>query len=99
MQEGETIRVLLASANRDTSKFDDPDVLDVTRKNAKQHVGLGFGIHSYLGMWLTRLEIEIGLTALLSRYPSIELAGPVNQRLNFTLHGPGAVPLKIRRHP
>lgn len=97
VKEGETIRILLASANRDDVKFDDPDTLDVTRKNAKQHVGLGFGIHSCLGMWLTRLEIEIGLSALIERYPSIELAEPVDNRLNFTLHGPGAVRLRIRR--
>lgn len=95
IKKGETVRVLLGSANHDSAVFDDPERLDLTRPNAKKHVGLGFGIHTCLGMWLTRLETEVALKALLERYPVIELDGPVNNRLNFTLHGPGELRLKI----
>ena len=86
--------MLIASANHDESMFDDPDALDVTRANARQHVGLGFGIHTCLGQWLTRLEGEVALTALLSRYPNLAPDGPHPMRRNFTLHGPAELHVK-----
>ena len=95
IRAGETVRLLLGSANHDPSVFENPDVLDIRRGNARSHLGLGYGIHSCLGMWLTRLEIEVALDTLLTRYPDLALVGPVNNRLNFTLHGPGELHLSI----
>ncbi|MET0885993.1 MAG: cytochrome P450 [Mycetocola sp.] len=92
---GETVRLLLGSANHDPSVFENPGVLDITRKNARSHLGLGYGIHSCLGMWLTRLEVEVALDSLLTRYPDLAFAGPVNNRRNFTLHGPAEMHLTI----
>jgi cytochrome P450 len=85
---GETIRLLLASANHDPAKFEDPETMDVTRKNARQHLGLGFGIHTCLGQWLSRQEAELAVIAILERYPSFRITGPVNYRKNMNLHGP-----------
>ncbi|MET0885995.1 MAG: cytochrome P450 [Mycetocola sp.] len=97
VKEGETIRLLLGSANHDPAKFDDPARLDVTRKSAKQHVGLGYGIHTCLGMWLVRLEVEVALGALLSRYEQLEIVGSTAVRPNFTLRGPERVDLAYVR--
>ncbi|MFJ3212600.1 cytochrome P450 [Streptomyces flaveolus] len=85
---GETVRLLLASANHDPARFEDPEAMDVTRKNARQHIGLGFGIHTCLGQWLARQEAELAVAELLRRYPDLSITEPVDFRRNFTVHGP-----------
>ncbi|MFS8103086.1 cytochrome P450 [Lentzea alba] len=70
----ELVLVSLLAANRDSARFAAPDELDVTRQ-AAGHVAFGHGIHYCLGAPLARLEFEIALRGLLSRFPDIELAG------------------------
>ena len=88
IRKHETLLLLLASGNHDPEKFENADVLDVTRKGARQHLGLGFGIHTCLGQWLLRLDAEVALAVLLERYPNIHLDGPVEYRQTFVQHGP-----------
>jgi cytochrome P450 len=75
---GETVLLSLAAANRDPSRFADPDRLDVTR-DPSGHLALGHGIHYCLGAPLARMETEIALTALLQRLPSLALAVPESE--------------------
>ncbi|MDH6122603.1 cytochrome P450 [Kitasatospora sp. GAS204B] len=70
----EEILVLsLGSAGRDPHKFEQPEVLDVTRK----HTGVlsfGHGVHYCVGAPLARMEVEIALRRLFERYPELRLA-------------------------
>ena len=50
-----------ASANRDESVFEDPDLFDIHRSNANQHISFGKGVHFCLGTHLARLEVAIVL--------------------------------------
>ena len=52
---------------------DDPDRFDVTR-NDSRHLGFGGGPHLCLGAALARLETKIAVRALLTRFPSMQLA-------------------------
>jgi cytochrome P450 len=72
IRRGETVIVVLGSANRDGERFADPDVLDVTRDDLK-HVAFGRGSHYCLGAPLARLEAEIALATLLRRFPRLRL--------------------------
>ncbi|APU14021.1 MULTISPECIES: cytochrome P450 family protein [Actinoalloteichus] len=71
---GEPVLVSLLSANRDASRFDDPDRFDITRK-PESHLAFGHGIHYCLGAALARLEGEIAFGRLLARFPDLSLAG------------------------
>lgn len=64
--------VILGSADRDPSRFPDPDVLDFAREDVK-HLAFGRGSHYCLGAPLARLEAEIALTTLLRRLPGLRL--------------------------
>ncbi len=94
--EGQAVRMLLASANHDEEIFTDPDTLDIRRPNAAQHVGLGYGIHRCLGAWLARLETEIAVTTLITRYPAMRISEPVEWRPMYTMHGPKKLRLRLR---
>jgi cytochrome P450 family 150 subfamily A5 len=85
---GTTVMVLNGAANRDPRRFDDPDTFDPTRKNARQHLAFGRGIHSCPGAPLARAETRVGLERLLDRTTDIRISeghhGPAeNRRYNY----------------
>jgi len=72
---GALVYGVLASANRDSKEFDDPDRLDLGREK-NRHLAFGQGIHYCLGAPLARLEGQIALRKLVERMPALRLAVP-----------------------
>ena len=70
-------RVLLAggAANRDPAKFPDAGVADFTRPNARDHIAFGAGVHTCIGQFLARVELQAALRAVLQRIPDFEVDG------------------------
>ncbi|MEU6976177.1 MULTISPECIES: cytochrome P450 [unclassified Streptomyces] len=69
---GDPVLVVLAAADRDPARFDEPDTLDLARRD-NQHLGYGHGIHYCLGAPLARLEGQTALATLLTRLPDLRL--------------------------
>ena len=65
---GSAILLLVASANRDPRRYENPDVYDIRRADV-QHLTFGFGLHYCLGANLARLEGKVALDELLNRFP------------------------------
>ncbi len=91
---GEKVVLLLAGANRDARKFEDPDQFDITRRTVG-HVGYGFGIHVCVGQVVARLEGEALLSAIARQASSIALAGEPARRYNNTLRTFASLPLRL----
>ena len=70
---GSTILLMLAAANRDESRFAEPDVFDIARTEPKPHIAFGSGPHVCIGMHLARLEMRVALDLLLDRLPNLRL--------------------------
>jgi len=70
--EGVSLVCATGSANRDESRYTDPDLWDLDR-NEPPHIAFGTGRHQCLGMHLARMELRIGLAALLQRLPGLRL--------------------------
>jgi 4-methoxybenzoate monooxygenase (O-demethylating) len=92
----EKILMFLGSANRDPRKWDRPDDFDVQR-TVMGHVGFGMGVHGCVGQMLARLEGEIILGTLAKRVARIELTAQPKRRLNNSMRGFAALP--VRLHP
>ncbi len=75
IRRGDLVVAALLSADRDESRFPDPDRFDIGRKPNK-HIALGYGIHFCLGAPLARLEAAIAVETLLRRLPNLRLAVP-----------------------
>ena len=59
------------------------------------HLGYGVGIHLCVGMVIARMEGEAVLRALATRVDRLEIVGEVRPRLNNSLRGLDALPLRI----
>lgn len=71
--QGSRILLMMGSANHDESVFPDGGRFDVTRSNAKKHLGLGLGAHFCMGAPLAKLEMRVILEQLTTRLPDLHL--------------------------
>jgi cytochrome P450 PksS len=95
--KGSQVIGMLSSANRDATKFADPDRLDI-RRDPNRHLAFGLGIHFCLGTQLARLEAKIALGALIQRFPNLSLAVPraeLRWKATQSLRGLRALPLRL----
>lgn len=70
--KGSVVLPLLASANRDSSQFLNPDKFDLFRPNIKNHLSFGYGMHTCIGAALARLELKVALEVFLKSYTRIK---------------------------
>lgn len=77
LPEGATVSCRLNAGNRDPSRFDNPNVLDIARKGARNHLGFGAGVHYCVGVNLGRAEVTIGWETLLARLANFRLLDPL----------------------
>jgi cytochrome P450 len=63
--------------------FESPDVFDIDRPNAKDHLAFGRGVHRCLGAELAREELNIAVARLIGALPGLhETQKPVRHRYN-----------------
>jgi cytochrome P450 len=94
IQAGDMLIALLGSANRDAAQFSDPDRLDLGRE-PNPHLSFSRGIHFCLGASLARLEAQVAIGALVSRFPRLRLQGAVRRSPTVTLRGIRRLPLSV----
>jgi cytochrome P450 len=95
VKPGRALLLLIGSANHDALVFPDPGTFDVGRR-PNPHLAFGGGAHHCLGVALARLEGQVVLERLLTRFAEIEAAGPPVRRLHPNLRGYASVPLTVR---
>jgi cytochrome P450 len=60
----------ISAANRDPKRFPDPDIFDV-RRSPNPHLSFGWGSRHCLGAPMARLEMLVGLEAIVERLPGL----------------------------
>lgn len=64
---GTVLMLCLGAANRDPRKFDNPSEFCADRKNVREHIAFGRGIHTCAGAPLARVEGQITINRILDR--------------------------------
>ncbi|HEX4745585.1 MAG TPA: cytochrome P450 [Gaiellaceae bacterium] len=93
---GEKVSLLFGAANRDPRVFHEPDVFDVGRANAAEHISFGGGIHVCIGAPLARIELEQSLAALVELCPNLGLTAEPRRNAAFVIWGCESVDLATR---
>lgn len=73
VSKGSTLMLSYLAGNRDPSKFEAPACIDLERKNGRQHLAFGKGIHFCIGNQLARAELRVAFEHLLRRLPAMRL--------------------------
>jgi cytochrome P450 len=95
--EGSLILALVASGNRDESKFVDGDSFNIHRERVP-HLSFGFGFHNCLGNALARVEGRAALDEILNRFPEwdVDLENAI-MRPSTTVRGWDKLPAHTSR--
>ena len=72
MEAGSVLELCLGPANRDPSRWQSPDDYDLHRPFLT-NMAFGLGTHRCLGMNVARVEMEVGISALLDAFPNMRL--------------------------
>ena len=92
--QGSKILLLMGSANRDEEMFPEPEVFDIRRPNARNHLSFGFGIHYCIGNLLGKLQTRIAIEEITKKIPTLALKPGVDivfgDKLSFRV--PTSVP-------
>lgn len=74
IEAGHTVRLGTGAANRDPSRWPEPDRFDITRGELVS-LSFGQGIHYCIGAPLARLQTQVAIGRLLERCPRLALDG------------------------
>ena len=83
------------SGNRDEDAIEKPNDFIIDRKNPRQHISFGFGIHRCVGNRLAELQLKILWEEILKRGMYIEvMSEPERVPSNF-VHGYSALQVRV----
>jgi cytochrome P450 len=81
---GTIMMVCPGAVNRDPERFEDPHTFSLDRKNVREHIAFGRGVHSCPGGPLARVEGRVSIERILDRLADITIDqdkhGPADDR-------------------
>jgi cytochrome P450 len=84
IKKGDKVVMWYVSGNRDERSIDRPDEFIIDRKNARNHLSFGFGIHRCMGNRLAEMQLRILWEEIIERFDNIEVIGePKYVQSNF----------------
>jgi cytochrome P450 len=97
IKKGEKVVMWYVSGNRDASVFENPDKLIIDRKNSRQHVSFGFGIHRCMGNRLAEMQLRVLWEEISKRFHKVEVVGEAERVVSNFVKGYSHLPVVL--HP
>ncbi len=97
IRKNDQVLMWYVSGNRDPEVFENPDVLDIERPNARQHLSFGFGIHRCMGNRLAELQLRVLWEEILKRFERIEVLEEPARTFSSFVKGYTHMPVKVHR--
>jgi cytochrome P450 len=96
IRKGDKVAMWYVSGNRDPAVIDDPERFIVDRRNPRQHLSFGFGIHRCLGNRLAELQLRILWEEILKLgWDRIEVVGEPEYAYSSVFRAINAMPVRI----
>ena len=97
IKKGDKVVMWYVSGNRDESMIDRANEFLIDRKDARQHLSFGWGVHFCMGSRLAEMQLRILWEEIGVRFREVEVVGePVRVRSNFVK---GFTELPVCVHP
>jgi cytochrome P450 len=97
IKQGDKVVMWYVSGNRDESVIERANEFLIDRKNARQHLSFGWGVHFCMGSRLAEMQLRILWEEVLARFREVELVGePLRVRSNF-VKGFTQLPVRVHR--
>lgn len=99
IKQGDWVALFFAAANYDPAVFPDPTTFDIHRKNLRQQLSMGVGIHHCLGIAVAKLEAAALVEAIVDKFPGLSLgsADRVPQTASLLTHSSAELTLNFSR--
>lgn len=99
IRKGDKVVMWYASGNRDERNIENPDQFIIDRKNVRNHLSFGFGVHRCMGNRLAEMQLRILWEEILKRFDHIEVIGqPKKVQSNF-VRGYTEMMVRVTRKP
>jgi len=97
IEKGQKVVMWYVSANRDESVIERANEFLIDRKNSKQHLSFGWGVHFCMGSRLAEMQLRVLWEEIMERFRFVEVVGePVRVKSSFVK---GFAELPVRVHP
>ncbi len=97
IKKGDKVVMWYVSGNRDETVIERANEFLIDRKNARQHLSFGWGVHFCMASRLAEMQLRILWEEALARFRMVEVVGePRRVRSNFVK---GFTELPVRLHP
>ena len=95
IRKGDKVVMWYISGNRDIDVFENADKLIIDRKNARQHVSFGFGLHRCMGNRLAEMQVRVLWEEIQKRFHKIEVVGEPRRTLSNFVKGYTHLPVRV----
>ncbi|ODU79763.1 cytochrome P450 [Novosphingobium sp. SCN 63-17] len=96
--KGDKVVMWYLSGNRDETVIDRPEEFIIDRKNPRQHLSFGYGIHRCMGNRLAELQLRIIWEEIQKRFAFVEVVGEPERLLSNLVRGITRLPVKLHAH-
>lgn len=96
--KGDKVVMWYLSGNRDETAIERPEEFIIDRKNPRQHLSFGYGIHRCMGNRLAELQLRIIWEEIQKRFDFVEVVGEPERLLSNLVRGITRLPVKLHAH-
>lgn len=97
IKKGDQLLMWYVSGNRDEERFENANELDIERKNARQHLSFGFGIHRCMGNRLAEMQLRVLWEEILHRFERIDVQAEPQYTFSSFVKGYTHLPVRVIR--
>ncbi|MGY4473805.1 cytochrome P450 [Bradyrhizobium sp. USDA 3364] len=95
ISKGDKVVMWYISGNRDQEVIENGDSFVIDRKNVRQHLSFGFGIHRCVGRHLAQLQLNILWDEILRAGLDVSVIGEPERIASNFVHGYSSLPVRI----
>jgi cytochrome P450 len=98
IKKDDQVLMWYVSGNRDERVFESPNDLVIDRKNVRQHLSFGFGIHRCMGNRLAEMQLRVLWEELLPRFAKMEVLAEPERIFSSFVKGYAHMDVELTRH-